>query len=187
MSRITVTNPVTGQTSEIESNDGEQVHGVDAQGVSLGMVPIGSAYACTPEPPAGDGWRWDFALLAWVFVPTLAHAKEAKNTYINASRLKANQSFFSFAGKQIAADPLSRSDIDAINGEVSNTGSLPAGWPGAWKCMDNTLIAISNVGQWKEMYSAMVNTGTANFGKSQALKAQLAAASTIQQVDLITW
>jgi hypothetical protein len=73
MSTITVFNAITGISSTVESNDAEQSHGVDADGLSVGMVPLGSAVH-TPPPPDGPGWSWDFTAKVWVFTPTLPDA-----------------------------------------------------------------------------------------------------------------
>lgn len=118
-------------------------------------------------------------------LPTLADLKAAKNAAINAARLKANQSNFTFAGKQIATDPLSRSDIDGAHGIIVATGTLPAGWPGGWKAADNTICQISDVPTWLAFYGAMVAQGTANFAHAQTLKAQLAAATTPEEVEAV--
>lgn len=133
------------------------------------------------------GKRLRAADLQWVDARSLAEAKAAKNLEINASRLAANTSYFTFNGKQIAVDALSRSDIDASNGIISLTGALPGGWPGAWKAMDNTYVAIPDIATWTAFYAAMVTQGTANFVYSQQLKAALAAATTLEQVDAIYW
>lgn len=117
----------------------------------------------------------------------LAAAKAQKNSEINAARLAANQSTFAHAGKLIACDPLSRSDIDGVNGFVALTGALPPGWPGAWKAADNSLLSIPDVAAWTAFYGAMVAAGNANFGKAQALKAALEAASTVAEVAAVVW
>lgn len=113
--------------------------------------------------------------------------KAAKNVEINASRLSANQTFFTFQNKQIACDPLSRSDIDGVNGIVCLTGSLPTNFPGAWKAIDNTYVSIPDRATWVSFYDAMVNQGMLNFNKSQQLKAALVLADEIIEVENISW
>ena len=117
----------------------------------------------------------------------LAALKAAKNAEINAARLAANFSTFPHAGKAIACDQLSRSDIDGTNGFVSLYGALPPGWPGGWKAADNTYVTISTVDDWKAFYSSMFAAGNANFAKAQALKTQLEAATTAAEVAAIVW
>lgn len=116
---------------------------------------------------------------------TLADLKATKNDAINRARAAANSSHFTFQGKQIAVDPLSRSDIDATHGAVLMLQALPPGWPGGWKAMDNTMVPIADLNTWGAFYAAMVAQGTANFNHAQTLKAQLAAASTPAEVEAV--
>ncbi len=117
----------------------------------------------------------------------LGAIKASKNEEINAARLAANFSSFPFAGKQIASDQLSRSDIDGTNGYVSLYGAMPPGWPGVWKATDNSYVPLPDVAAWKDLYSAMFAQGNANFAHSQVLKALLAAADTPEDVAAIHW
>ncbi|MHB8123990.1 MAG: DUF4376 domain-containing protein [Desulfuromonadaceae bacterium] len=139
--------------------------------------------------PAGDshiGDFWDGSVFSSPTVDITA-LKLAKNADINAARLAANFSTFPHAGKAIACDQLSRSDIDGTNGFVSLYGTLPPGWPGGWKAVDNTYVPISSVDGWKAFYSSMFAAGNANFAKAQALKTQLEAATTAAEVQAIVW
>ena len=126
-------------------------------------------------------------VVVWHEQATLADLKASKNAYINESRLKANRSTFTFNGKVIACDELSRSDIDAVNGIVSVTQALPENWAGAWKTVDNSYVVISNVAAWINFYKAMVAQGTTNFAHAQTLKTQLATATTTEEVSAIKW
>ena len=157
-------------------------------------VPPETLYA--PEMAAqfvecGDdvevGWPWDGESFTPPPAPPLADLKAAKNAEINAARLAANFSTFQHAGKAIACDQLSRSDIDGTNGFVSLYGSLPPGWPGGWKAVDNTYVAIASVADWKAFYGSMFAAGNANFAKAQNLKQQLDAATTAEEVAAIAW
>lgn len=120
-------------------------------------------------------------------VPTLVELKAAKNVEINAARLTANRSTFTHAAKVFACDELSRSDIDGANGMIANLGAMPPGWPGGWKAVDNTYLAIVTVADWKAFYGSMFAAGNANFTHAQDLKANLAAATTPAQVAAIVW
>jgi hypothetical protein len=117
----------------------------------------------------------------------LAALKAAKNDEINAWRALANMSTFPHAGKQIACDALSRSDIDGVANNISLSGGFPAGFPMAWKATDNTFIELADVDAFKDMYASMTAQGTENFNHAQALKAQLAAASTPEEIAAIVW
>jgi hypothetical protein len=138
-----------------------------------------------PKPSPIHVFNW--ATKTWEDPRTLADFKATKNLYINESRLKANYTTFQYSGKSIAADQLSRGDIDGVNGEVSLTGAMPANWQGAWKAIDNTYVIIPDVATWTKFYKAMVGQGSINFAHAQGLKAQLAAATTIEEVEAIVW
>jgi hypothetical protein len=118
---------------------------------------------------------------------TLSELKDEKNAEINRARLESNQSTFTHGGKQVACDVLSRGDIEGINGYVATRDSLPASWVGGWKATDNSIIPIQDVAAWNEFYDSMIAEGQANFSHSQALKVQLAAATTAEEVAAIAW
>lgn len=117
----------------------------------------------------------------------LDSAKAAKTFEINTARLRANTNSFTYAGKQIACDTLSRSDIDGTNGYVTLVGEFPPGWVGQWKTADNTYVPIATIEDWKLFYAAMVDQGQANFMYAQGLKQLLASATAVNQVNAIIW
>lgn len=125
--------------------------------------------------------------LVWLDVRTLEQAKEAKREQINQWRITATRAGFTFDGRLVSTDELGRSDIDGTNGTVALTGAFPVGWPGYWKAEDNTLIEIPDIPTWKDFYGAMAAKGAANFATSQALKVQLAAATTAAEVEAVAW
>lgn len=138
----------------------------------------------------GGVWKYKWKvtnLSAEEVAANLATAKSVKNAQINDWRLKANMSTFTHAGKVIACDTLSRSDIDAVANSIALTGAFPAGFPGAWKAVDNTYIPLADVNAFKNMHASMTLQGTINFGRAQTLKTNLAAATTVEQVEAITW
>lgn len=154
----------------VEAQDGFAVGIECPPGASIGWVRVDGVWGPAPAPE----------------VP-LADLKAKKNAEINAARLAANFSTFTHAGKQISCDQLSRSDIDGTNGFVALYGALPPGWPGGWKAVDNTYVSIADAATWKAFYSSMFAAGNANFAKSQALKTQLDAATTAEEVAAIAW
>lgn len=147
---------------------------------------LGGAVFNIPSQPSPHH-NFDYTTKQWVDPRTLADLKATKTAEINAARLTANRSSFTFAGKQIACDELSRSDIDGFNGIVSLTGALPPNWIGYWKAVDNTLVPIPDVATWTGLYAAMVAQGQTNFAHSQDLKTALAAAATAVEVEGIVW
>ncbi len=117
----------------------------------------------------------------------LQQVKTNKRQEINESRLQANFSTFLHNGKVIACDQLSRSDIDGVNGYVGINGTLPPDFPGAWKAKDDSYLPIASVDAWKAFYLSMYNTGLGHFMKSQQLKAQVDACTTVEEVEVIKW
>lgn len=165
----------TGATAEIGDHEG-----------------VGPGWTRQVPPAADEGSYAVWGGGRWVLAdqpPTvdLSELKAAKNAEINAARLAANFTTFEHAGKLIACDQLSRSDIDGTNGYVALNGSLPVGWPGGWKAVDNTYVVIGDVAAWKAFYASMFAAGNANFAHAQTLKALLAEAATPEEVQAISW
>ena len=147
-----------------------------------GATQAAGVWTNPPPPPPPDP-----TVVAAQSAAVLAAKKASKNLEINQWRATANQTFFTHAGKQIACDALSRSDIDAVAGSISMDGVFPAGFPGAWKALDNSLVMLPNIAAFKLMYASMTTQGSINFGKSQTLKTQLATATTAAQVAALVW
>lgn len=139
-----------------------------------------------PAIPSPDH-EFDWDTKQWVDPRTMEDLRTACRNRINVARLNANQSGFMHEGKLFATDPLSRSDIDGINGYVTLWGSLPETWAGAWKAEDNTYLPISNLDEWKAFYASMVAAGNMNFAISEQLKAALALADTPVEIEVIVW
>lgn len=125
--------------------------------------------------------------LAALRAPTLVEIKAGKALEINSARMAANFTTFPHAGKVFSCDALSRSDIDGTNGTMTLINAFPPGWPGGWKAADNTYLSITTRAEWEAFYLAMCAQGAANFAHSQALKAAVAAATTVEQVAAINW
>lgn len=159
---------------------------VVVNGVVFPLNVIGDYELVDAAPGVQPGWGYSGDVFTAPVVD-LGPLKLAKNADINAARLQANRGTFEHGGKVFTCDELSRSDIDGVNGFVSLTQSLPPGWPGGWKAVDNTYLAIANVPAWIAFYAAMVATGNAHFAKAQTLKAQLAAATTPEEIGAIQW
>lgn len=134
-----------------------------------------------PQRPS-QNHEFNYTTKQWEDPRTLADLKVAKNEAINAARLRANRTHFTFQGKQIRTDEASFMDIMGAHGDWV-TGQAPANWPGGWKTVDNSYVTIPDQATWMAFYRAMVATGTANFNHAQVLKAQLAEAQTPSEVD----
>jgi len=113
--------------------------------------------------------------------------RAAQNAAIDEWRAAANASTFPHGGKQIACDALSRSDIDGVANHIALFGDFPDGWPGGWKATDKTMLPLADVDAFRAMYASMTAQGTENFNHSQDLKAQLATASTPEEIAAIAW
>jgi len=110
-----------------------------------------------------------------------------KNAEIDQWRAAANASTFPHAGKQIACDALSRSDLDGVAHHIALFDAFPEGFPGGWKATDKTMLPLVDVDAFRAMYASMTAQGAENFNHSQELKAELAAASTPEEIAVIQW
>lgn len=173
---------------EIDSNN-KVIQFLDSESIPEGtniFIEVPEVLPWNPPTKTSDLY-WVDNQAVWIETASLAELKVRKNEEINAARLAVNRSTFTYQGKLIACDELSRSDIDAINGIVAVTQSLPPNWVGGWKAVDNTYVVISTVLQWINFYGAMVAQGSSNFAHAQQLKATLLAAQDAAAVAQIKW
>lgn len=141
-----------------------------------------------PTLPAPSQFHtWDFAARGWQDLRTLVDLKALKNAEINAWRARANQTSFPYLGRAIACDALSRSDLDAVAGNIALTGNFPASFPGAWKAVDNSYVALHDVAAFTNLYTAMTTQGALNFQRAQSLKAALLQAGSLAEIEAIVW
>lgn len=152
-----------------------------------GWVAVGPKENEPPRPSDTHRRAIVNGALVWVDDRSLASAKADKDAQINLWRLQANYSGFTYAGKEIATDQLSLLDLTNTATRIARTGSLPPNWPGGWKAKDNTYVAIATVGEWDDFYEAMYQQGLQNFVQAQSLKAQVAAAATLAEIDAVVW
>lgn len=142
------------------------------------LVKVQDPVVTTVEPPVSI----EEQLLEY-----LARSKQSKNLQINRWRAEANQTYFTYQGKRIACDSLSRGDIDAVASNIALTGNFPTGFPNAWKAIDNTYIPITSIDDFKSMFAAMTLQGTVNFARAQTLKQALENANTLDEINSIVW
>lgn len=117
----------------------------------------------------------------------IALEKSKKNAQIDLWRVAANSSTFTHAGKIFSCSDLSKWDINLVAGSIALTSDFPADFPMQWKATDKTYLQLANVDAFKAFYASMVAQGTANFIRSEQLKAELTVASTPNEIDAITW
>lgn len=122
----------------------------------------------------------------WVETASLEELKTAKNLEINLAKYAADQTSFTFANKEIQADPASMLQIQSVNGIILLTGSVPV-VAQSWKTLNNEYVSLPDVSTWTQFYVAMVTKGSSNHVHAQTLKARLLAATTTEEVGAITW
>ncbi len=117
----------------------------------------------------------------------LAAAKEAKVNQIIEWVNLANQTSFSYAGRQFSFQPPAATQIQVIMGYVTKHDAFPASWLGGWKDVDRVPMQMSTVDVFIEFYSAMVAQGLTNFMSGEYLQALAAQATTIEELNAIEW
>jgi hypothetical protein len=131
--------------------------------------------------------HWSNVTMEWIIPDALNNAKVLASSKITYARSLATLSSFTYDGKEIATDDLSRSDIDGVSNYVALFGTLPPNFPNVWKAMDNTYVSIPDVATWKLFITAMVAKGTTNFLNSETKKSSIASALTVEEVEAIQW
>lgn len=117
----------------------------------------------------------------------LATARAVRKEYIITKKIAANKTNFPHGGKQVEHSDPAAGDLDAMALYVALNNSFPVGFPNAWKATDGTWIPVPNIPAFKELYNSKVNQGLANFTKSETLQAQIDAATTVEDINLIDW
>jgi hypothetical protein len=124
----------------------------------------------------------------WMETLSLAEFKIQHEGAITRAKIAANGDHFVFLGKRIEMDDSSFKEMQSICSWVAMTQTMPTNWPGGWKAMgDEGYVQFNTVPQWINFYGTMVQTGLANYMKSQILKAHIANATTFEEVAAITW
>ncbi len=131
--------------------------------------------------------KWENNNIVWEETATLEEVKLQKNAEITAAKIAANGGRFIYMGEEILVDEASFREMQSTCAWVAMTQSMPNNWPGGWKTVSNTYVPIPNVPGWVEFYGTMVQSGLANFNRSQQLKLAIAAASTHEELLLINW
>ena len=117
----------------------------------------------------------------------LADAKIWKNNDINIGWNDANNGTFMFDGHVIDSNPKAYANLNAVATNIGLMGSFPTDFPNEWKIHDDTTIPIPDIDTFKLLFSAMTDARNANFIKVQGLKTQLGAATTVEEVNAISW
>ena len=153
----------------------------DPDSSTLASYPAGTVEV--PIKP-GDGYSWDG--FQWVKdAPDIEALKAAKNAAINAARERAELSGFSHAGKWFQSATLDQRNIDKVAWHIARHNAFPADFPGAWKAADNTWLPMPAVADFDAFMNSLIARGVELFAHAQALKAQLAAATTAEEVAAV--
>jgi hypothetical protein len=133
--------------------------------------------------------RWNSGAPTWQETATVEELRAARNAAINEWKLEANNTYFDFAGEQIAYRDSDRIEIQAVHNWVTLTNTMPTwtDWPGAWKAISNCWVPLPDVATWKDFTLAIAERGTAHFKRAQQLKAAVAMAATPAEIEAITW
>ena len=126
---------------------------------------------------------------AWVETASIEELRAVRRQAINVWKLEANNTYFEFAGEQIAYRDSDRIEIQAVHNWVTLTGTMPTwpDWPAAWKAISNRWVPVPDVATWMAFTLAIAERGTAHFKRAQQLKAALATAATPAEIEAITW
>lgn len=114
----------------------------------------------------------------------LVDAKLTRTGEIDAEWERRKGLGFTFAGKVIDSDPLSRENITnaaitaMIVGPLFSTKPAPG-----WKCQDNTYLPVDHESM-PQMQATMVAAGVALFAYAQTLKAAVELAENPSTVDI---
>lgn len=167
------------------------IHNCDtAPGVDCPLVenpnPFGTDFWGLGETPTHAPY-WANGTATWVQTASLDDLKVTKRAEINAAYRLANDTSFTYDGKEFQADAHAMKQITVTHGGIVGRGALKPDWSGYWKAMDNSYVPIPDVATWWAFYDAIEATGQANFDRAQELKARVDSATTPEELADISW
>lgn len=115
--------------------------------------------------------------------PSLNELKEAKRAEINAARDQAEQGGFEYMGKVFDSDPIS---CQRISMAAQAMALAPEGTTITWTTQDNSTIDLT-AQELVGLVVALAEWSNTCHQKATALKAQIDAAKTAEELDKITW
>jgi hypothetical protein len=155
------------------------------------VTKVGSVWVCDgahyPEGVIGVATQGVYVIPPEQIEAELTSAKAAKYLAIDAMREVANNTSFIYLDKDIRCGPPDRGDIDGIMGRVAMKGTLPPDWPGGWIATDGTFLEMADADAFIVFYDAMVAQGITNFEYAGSLKAIVAAATTLAEINAVVW
>jgi len=134
--------------------------------------------------PVSIGWVYDGFVLSVPVVPplTLSRAQEIQLAVIESAYKTAVSKPIAYMGTEFQADAESQQLMASVI--TACGGSLPAGF--AWFDTNNAPVAMSFT-QLQGLAGAILLRGQPLFVTKQTKKAAIRAATTVQQVEAVTW
>ncbi len=115
--------------------------------------------------------------------PSLDELKLAKRAEINRARDAAEQGGFEYLGKTFDSDQISAQRISMA---AQAMALAPEGTTITWTCQDNTTIDLT-AQELVGLVVALAEWSNTCHQKATALKAQIDAAKTAEELEKITW
>jgi len=143
-----------------------------------GLIPC----SVHPDDPATAALYAEAVALgtALPYVKPLAQAQFEQIAAIEAAYTAANEAPITYAGHTFQADAASV----ALMAQVAS--ALPAGASIGWYDIDNIEVPLTDV-QFAELRRAILTRGQPLFAKKQTLKDAIRAATTVAEVEAVTW
>lgn len=160
------------------------------QGKDIWLLPANATF---DEPlPNKDGYKvvynngWKYEKLPEPEVtpePTLDELKLLKRAEINSARDRTEQGGFEYLGKVFDSDMISCQRISTAAQAMAFAQEETAI---VWTCQDNTTISLNKT-QLAGLVVALAEWSNTCHQKATALKAQIDAAKTAEELEKITW
>ncbi len=130
-----------------------------------------------------QSYTGDWYLAGYAPKKPLNEIKAEKRAEINTARDAAEQGGFEYLGKTFDSDPIS---CQRISMAAQAMALAPDGTTITWTCQDNTTIDLNKT-QLVGMVVALAEWSNTCHQKATALKAQIDAAKTAEELEKITW
>ena len=138
------------------------------------------------EQEVEQGFDGQWYLLGFAPEKPLEELKTEKRAEINAARDEAEQGGFEYMGKIFDSDQVSCQRISCAAqamSAVAMSGEIPTI---TWTCQDNTTIDLS-ASELMGLVVALAQWSNSCHEKATALKAQIDACTSKEELDAITW
>lgn len=141
-----------------------------------------STFVWVGDPPASS--KWDKISFSWVIEPiTLAEAQQVKRAEIDRARDMACHENITAHGTQWQSDERSQ----RLLSDVITLASAGLPLPPYWRDAHDVNMAVTSLADLLTIAGAMAAQTQNAYSKSWAMKAEVASATTIEQVAAIVW